>query len=207
MKHHPRVSAKLSGLGGVLAAGVLALISLVAASPSTSPPGGQVNADLTGDWSVTYGSPAVVTISGSNSSYSVVAKGPLQVSRSSCFLPSGTLIATFSGSAGKYTGQHGLWNAVTCRFAQWDPMTLTFDGDRLTAVLAGLGDRPIFTRVGPAPAVPRAGPPFRESVPTPAVIASDPLIVLQSLAIAAGIMLLVPFPAILFNRTLEENYP
>ena len=48
--------------------------------------------------------------------------------------------------------------------------------------------------------------PFRESVPDPTRITLDPVIVAQSVAIAAGVILLVPFPSALFNSTLEENY-
>ena len=48
--------------------------------------------------------------------------------------------------------------------------------------------------------------PFRESVPDPTRISLDPVIVAQSVAIAAGVILLVPFPSALFNSTLEENY-
>ncbi len=48
--------------------------------------------------------------------------------------------------------------------------------------------------------------PFRDSVPDPTRIVLDPIIVAQSVAIAAGVILLVPFPSALFNSTLEENY-
>jgi len=45
---------------------------------------------------------------------------------------------------------------------------------------------------------------LRNSVPT--VINLDPVVVAQSVAITAGVILLVPFPSALFNNTLEENY-
>ncbi|MGI8928807.1 MAG: FGLLP motif-containing membrane protein [Candidatus Limnocylindrales bacterium] len=45
---------------------------------------------------------------------------------------------------------------------------------------------------------------FTESVPTS--ISLDPVVVATSLAIAAGVIVLVPFPSALFNSTLEENY-
>ena len=47
---------------------------------------------------------------------------------------------------------------------------------------------------------------FTQSVPAPNEIVLDPVIVAQSVAIAAGVILLVPFPSALFNSTLEENY-
>ncbi len=47
---------------------------------------------------------------------------------------------------------------------------------------------------------------FTQSVPAPTEIVLDPVIVAQSVAIAAGVILLVPFPSALFNSTLEENY-
>lgn len=45
---------------------------------------------------------------------------------------------------------------------------------------------------------------FRDSVPTQ--ITLDPVVVAQSVAITAGVIVLVPFPSALFNNTLEENY-
>ncbi|HUG49019.1 MAG TPA: FGLLP motif-containing membrane protein [Candidatus Limnocylindria bacterium] len=48
--------------------------------------------------------------------------------------------------------------------------------------------------------------PLRQSVPDPLSISLDPVVVAQSVAIAAGVVLLVPFPSALFNNTLEANY-
>lgn len=60
---------------------------------------------------------------------------------------------------------------------------------------------------GPSEADPGTTVTFRDSVPTPAEITLDPVIVAQSLLIAAAIVLFVPFPGVLFNSTLEANYP
>jgi hypothetical protein len=48
---------------------------------------------------------------------------------------------------------------------------------------------------------------YTASVPDPTQISLDPVVVAQSVIIAAGVVLLVPFPSALFNSTLEENYP
>jgi len=47
---------------------------------------------------------------------------------------------------------------------------------------------------------------FTDSVPDPTRITLDPIVVAQSVAITAGVVLLIPFPSALFNATLEENY-
>lgn len=47
---------------------------------------------------------------------------------------------------------------------------------------------------------------LRDSVPGPADISLDPVVIATSAAIAAGVVLVVPFPAALFNSTLEDNY-
>ena len=47
---------------------------------------------------------------------------------------------------------------------------------------------------------------FTDSVPDPTRITLDPVVIAQSVAITAGVILLVPFPSALFNATLEENY-
>lgn len=51
-----------------------------------------------------------------------------------------------------------------------------------------------------------APPAFADAVPTVSQISFDPGTILQSLAIAAAILLLIPFPGALFNNTLEANY-
>jgi hypothetical protein len=47
---------------------------------------------------------------------------------------------------------------------------------------------------------------FVHSVPAPSIVASDPLIIAESLALAGLLVLLMPFPAQLFNSTLETHY-
>ncbi len=47
---------------------------------------------------------------------------------------------------------------------------------------------------------------FVTSIPTPSQVSTEPLVVAQSLGLAALIVLLMPFPAQLFNSTLEEHY-
>ena len=48
--------------------------------------------------------------------------------------------------------------------------------------------------------------PMRSAVPGPDQINLDPVVVASSVALAAGVVLVVPFPAALFNSTLEQNY-
>lgn len=48
--------------------------------------------------------------------------------------------------------------------------------------------------------------PLRRSVPGPANISLDPVVVVQSAALAVGVIALVPFPSALFNSTLEQHY-
>jgi hypothetical protein len=47
---------------------------------------------------------------------------------------------------------------------------------------------------------------YVQSVPDPTQITLDPIVVAQTVAVTAGVILLVPFPSALFNSTLEENY-
>jgi hypothetical protein len=47
---------------------------------------------------------------------------------------------------------------------------------------------------------------FTASVPDPTQISLDPVVIASSVAITAGVIILVPFPSALFNNTLEENY-
>lgn len=47
---------------------------------------------------------------------------------------------------------------------------------------------------------------FVTSVPPPSKVSTEPLVIAQSLALAGLIVLLMPFPAQLFNSTLETHY-
>ena len=47
---------------------------------------------------------------------------------------------------------------------------------------------------------------FVRSVPPPSQVSSEPLVIAESLALAGLIVLLMPFPAQLFNSTLEAHY-
>lgn len=82
---------------------VLSLIATVLSSMGVSRVGSTAAAATTadpivGDWNVTYGAPAVVTMTLSGGVYTVTAKTPVQVTGSSCDLPVGTIIATFSST-------------------------------------------------------------------------------------------------------------
>ena len=140
----------LSLLALVLMAGVIAIplsgsitrSHAAAAAPTIDP--------IVGDWNVTYGAPAVVTMTLSGGVYTVTAKTPVRVTGSSCDLPIGTILATFSSIGGNaYSGQHGLWYTSNCSFGFWDSMSLTLssDGNTLTGVLAGGYGTVTFTKV------------------------------------------------------------
>ncbi len=49
------------------------------------------------------------------------------------------------------------------------------------------------------------GVPLRDAVPSITQINLDPVVVASSVALAAGVVVVVPFPAALFNSTLEKN--
>ena len=101
-----------------------------------------------GTWRVTYGAPAVVTISASGGRYTMVAKTRIKVSNSSCFLRPGTILAHFAGSGRSYSGQHGLWY-MNCSFARWTAITLTLNSNatKLTAIFLRDNSTLVFTRL------------------------------------------------------------
>ena len=58
---------------------------------STTSSDGAIGVDpIPGNWDVTYGSPSVVTISGTSASYTMVASSSVQVTGAQCSLPPGT---------------------------------------------------------------------------------------------------------------------
>ncbi len=89
--------------------------------------------------------------------------------------------------------------------------TWVFDGV-LTAHVPAEGPRS-SAGAAPGPAAPAApdGPDatssrgFAASLPTPAEISTDPIVLVQSAALAALLVFLMPFPSQLFNSTLETH--
>lgn len=154
---------------------VLALCSVLGGSTITmlEPATASASSDpVVGDWRVTFGNTTVVAISNSGGTYTVTATEPIQVTGSTCYLPPGTVIATFSGSGGSYSGQGGLWFMSNCSFAEWTSLEITLEGDMLTAKYGnGCASSPscekaIFTRVTspPAPVPPPLAPPVTPMV-------------------------------------------
>jgi hypothetical protein len=101
-----------------------------------------------GTWNVTYGAPAVVSITKSGSQYTIAATTTVNVEGSQCSLPVGTDLATFSATGpGTYSGRHGLWSTTNCSFASWTPTAFTLSGSTLTARFSSASTSPvIFTR-------------------------------------------------------------
>ena len=123
--------------------------------------------------------------------------------------------AALSGSATPYKA--GVWTASWADVAEGAGRTL-----RLAVAQVGVGPSPrpseaaapgSSTPPSAAPAAPAApadeslvgSRPFASSVPEPAEISTDPIVLLQSAALAALLVFLMPFPSQLFNSTLESH--
>lgn len=105
---------------------------------------------IVGDWDVTYGAPAVVRMTLDGGVYTETARTPVEVVGSSCELPAGTVIASFSETGpGTYAGQHGLWFVNDCSFDTWADATFTLssDGSALTAEISQVNETITFTKV------------------------------------------------------------
>ncbi len=130
-------------------AGALVVAALVILAACSS--GATNSTDPVGTWSVTYGAPTTVAITSSAGTYTITAAAPVEVIGSKCFLPAGTLLATFRGTAGSYAGQHGLWWTSDCSFDRQASVTLALDasGQKLS-VTGGLGGPVVYTRTAAA---------------------------------------------------------
>ncbi|MGB7051692.1 MAG: hypothetical protein WBG41_08995 [Acidimicrobiales bacterium] len=64
--------------------------------------------------------------------YSVTTTIPTElVGGSSCRLPIGTIVQTFSGTGTTFTGQNALWYVSNCSFDAWTTLTLTLTGNTI----------------------------------------------------------------------------
>ena len=123
------------------ATGVAQTFTVAAASQTPDP--------IVGNWNVTYGAAAVVTMTLASGVYTETAETPVEVTGSSCDLPVGTVIATFSSTGARtYSGTHGLWNTSNCAYVESTSLTLTLsaDGNTLSGEL-GDGEQVSFTKV------------------------------------------------------------
>jgi uncharacterized protein (DUF2147 family) len=143
------------GVGRRVRAQVISLMLMAAALSVVSLPGRADAAaaapnPIVGIWNVTYGAPATVAMTLSRGVYTVKAETPTEVVGSSCFLPAGTVIATFSRKGRhSYAGKHGLWFTNNCSFDFRTRMTLRLSGNgkTLTGHLAKGADRTVvFTK-------------------------------------------------------------
>ena len=158
--HSVTVMAIVPLLAVAAASGVPALAAARPASHGVAASATARSHPVVGNWKVTYGAPAVVTMSLSGRVYTETAKTSLRVVGSSCDLPAGTVIATFHSTGGRtYAGRHGLWSTSNCSFAQWTKWSLKLsrNGRRLTGVILTTGFTIRFTKIIPHHAGPRRG--------------------------------------------------
>ena len=96
----------------------------------------------------------------------------------------------------------------TCKCSETDPFDngagISWTLNVSPGATATFSQETFFSPTGGSPAA--ASSAFRSSVPDPTQITLDPVVVAQSVAVAAGVIMLVPFPSAIFNSTLEENY-
>lgn len=147
---------------------------------------------LVGNWSVTFGNTTVVAISFEEGAYTVTATEPVQVTGSPCYLPPGTVIATFSGAGNSYSGKGGLWNTSNCSFLEWTSLELTLDGNALTASYgSGCASsqncaKAVFTRSAAVIAPANGAPPEVKITAAPAKETSDQTPVFGFSGVAGG---------------------
>jgi hypothetical protein len=126
-------------------------------TPSTSPHSPKPSATggpISGDWQVTYGATATVTITLAGGVYTESAKTRVQIIPGvSCYPQPGTAIATFTQTGpGAYTGHAYLWSENTYTIDGTTSMILALssDGNTLNASLtkgAGIPPTLIFMRI------------------------------------------------------------
>jgi hypothetical protein len=106
---------------------------------------------LVGSWQYLGEPELLVEISGSAGVYTVTALEDTHVADSTCPLPAGTVLETFSEAGSGYTGEAGLWNRTTCAFAEWGGLQYAWEGERLVGSISGCGGGcgPVLVRAKP----------------------------------------------------------
>jgi len=148
-----------------LRARVIVLTLMVAALAAALLSGGAVAAaaaadPIVGDWNVTYSAPATIAMTLANGVYTETAETPVEIGASTCALPVGTVLSTFTQTGpGTYSGQHGIWSTTNCALETPIGMTATLsgDGNTLTAALADNYATLVFTKIHPASPDPIVG--------------------------------------------------
>lgn len=121
-----------------------------AAAQAYTPPLATGSASITGEWTVTYAAPATVTITLAGGTYAEKAVTRVLVPNSSCYLPPGTLLSTFTQTGpGTYAGQQNTYLS-NCAFDYSTSVTLTLSSDRNTLIAHfghAIPPTVIFTRI------------------------------------------------------------
>ncbi len=101
-----------------------------------------------GKWNVTFGAPAIVRMNGAgHHNYTMTAATPIEISGgSSCRLPIGTVLGTFSGTGPTFTGQIDLFYVSNCMLGAHTALTITLHRNRMVASFAATGSPLTFTR-------------------------------------------------------------
>ena len=131
--------------------------SCASAPGSFTPP--PLPSSVLGQWNTTYQNDPRVSIwtSGSDA-YTITAETPVEVSGgSSCYIPIGATLATFTGSGTSYSGQHNLFYNYNCSVGGSTSFSLTLDGSTLTGDL-GNGGTVAYTKISsPVPSLQSVG--------------------------------------------------
>jgi hypothetical protein len=89
------------------------------------------NRPIGGPYSVTYATPGTVSVSGSATTYTIAVTTPFKFYGSTCAVPAGSVISTFTGTSPSFTGTGSFYDPTTCAFSSADGayvMHLNSDG-------------------------------------------------------------------------------
>jgi hypothetical protein len=104
------------------------------------------NQQIGGAYRVTYATPGAVSVSLSAATYTIAVTTPFKFYGSTCAVPAGTVIATFTGTSPSFHGTESFYHPTTCAFRTADGnylMHLNTDGT-LTSTYNG-GESHLFT--------------------------------------------------------------
>jgi hypothetical protein len=155
-----------------------------------------------------YTDPALVLVAGATGSAPLAAEGRqflAQLAGLYCAADPAQMAAYVEAGVAQGSGQPSdVFTDATCEVhlqASSAPANPPTAAAFLTAfALAAPGDA-----VGGPAAAPSSGVPFADSIVRPGAVNRDPIVILESAALAAAVVFLMPFPAQLFNSTLEEH--
>jgi hypothetical protein len=125
-----------TALAGLAAAAITAMLAV---APTAHAASTAVSTAVGGDYAVTYATAGTVNIHQSGTNYTVSTTSPIRLEGATCTLPTGTVLATFTGTAPSFTATSYIFGTTNCFEYSWTTGTAYLNTDNSISIPSNTG--------------------------------------------------------------------